>query len=54
MVLATLDHELNPNTRRLIPAPIYIGNKVWIGAGAIITKGVIKLCGRKHRSRDTG
>ncbi len=22
------------------PAPIHIGNKVWIGAGAVITKGV--------------
>lgn len=40
VVLATLDHELNPDTRRLIPAPIHIGNKVWIGAGVIITKGV--------------
>ena len=40
VVLATLDHELNPDTRRIIPAPIHIGNKVWIGAGAIITKGV--------------
>ena len=26
--------------RGIIPAPIHIGNKVWIGAGAIITKGV--------------
>ena len=40
VVLATLDHEIDPDKRRLIPAPIHIGNKVWIGAGAIITKGV--------------
>lgn len=40
VVVATLDHEIDPDKRRIIPAPIHIGNKVWIGAGAIITKGV--------------
>ena len=40
VVLATLDHEIDPDKRGLVPAPIHIGNKVWIGAGAIITKGV--------------
>ncbi|MBP5383388.1 MAG: sugar O-acetyltransferase [Lachnospiraceae bacterium] len=40
VVLATLDHELDPERRGLVPAPIRIGNKVWIGSGAIITKGV--------------
>lgn len=41
VVLATLDHDIDPNKRYLLhPAPIYIGKKVWIGAGAIITKGV--------------
>ena len=41
VVLATLDHDIDPDKRHLLyPAPIYIGNKVWIGAGAIITKGV--------------
>ena len=40
VVLATLDHEIDPDKRGIIPAPIHIGNKVWIGAGAIITKGV--------------
>ncbi len=40
VVLATLDHEIDPDKRGIIPAPIHIGNKEWIGAGAIITKGV--------------
>ncbi len=40
VVLATLDHDLNPNDRHLICAPIRIGKNVWIGAGAIITRGV--------------
>ena len=36
--LATLDHDLNPYDRHLLCAPIHIGNRVWIGAGAIIKK----------------
>jgi len=40
VVLATLDHELDPDSRGLVPSPIRIGNKVWIGSGAIVTKGV--------------
>ena len=40
VVLATLDHDLNPYDRHLLCAPIHIGNRVWIGAGAIITRGV--------------
>ena len=40
VVLATLDHEINPDKRGIVPAPIRIGNKAWIGSGAIITKGV--------------
>ena len=40
-VLATLDHELNPEKRYIIhPAPIKIGKGVWIGSGVIILKGV--------------
>ena len=40
-VLATLDHDIDPDRRHLLyPAPIHIGNKVWIGAGVVITKGV--------------
>ena len=38
--MATLDHNLDPNNRYLKPAPIHIGNKVWIGSGAIVTRGV--------------
>ena len=40
VVLATLDHEIDPDKRGIILAPIHIEDKVWIGAGAIITKGV--------------
>lgn len=39
-VLATIDHDLDPYSRQNHYAPIHIGNRVWIGAGAIITKGV--------------
>ncbi len=40
VVLATIDHDLDPFDRSNHCAPIRIGNRVWIGAGAIITKGV--------------
>lgn len=40
VILATLDHDLVPDKRYLLPAPIRIENKVWIGSGAIITRGV--------------
>ncbi len=40
VILATVDHDLNPYDRRNHYAPIRIGNRVWIGSGAIITKGV--------------
>ncbi len=40
-VLATLDHVLDPDRRHdLIPGPIVIGKNAWIGAGAVILKGV--------------
>ena len=40
-VLATLDHDIHPDKRHLLyPAPIHIGNNVWIGSGVVITKGV--------------
>lgn len=33
VVLATLNHNLNPNKRsNMIPAPIKIGQNVWIGS----------------------
>ena len=41
VVLATLNHNLNPAHRRdLRPAPIRIGKNVWIGANATILPGV--------------
>ena len=40
VVLATIDHDLNPYDRRNHYAPIHIGNRVWIGSNAVITKGV--------------
>ncbi len=39
-VLATIDHDLDPASRRNHYAPIRIGNSVWIGASVVITKGV--------------
>ena len=40
-VLATLDHDIDPDKRHLLyPAPIHIGKKVWIGSGVVVTKGV--------------
>lgn len=41
VVLATLNHDLDPRKRgTTIPAPIVIGNNVWIGANATILQGV--------------
>lgn len=41
VVLATLDHDLDPAKRDLLHcAPIHIGNDVWVGSNATITKGV--------------
>lgn len=41
VVLASLNHKENPAERaQLLPAPISIGNRVWIGANATITPGV--------------
>ena len=40
VILATVDHDLDPYDRHNCYAPIMIGNRVWIGSGAIITKGV--------------
>ncbi|WP_298500383.1 sugar O-acetyltransferase [uncultured Methanobrevibacter sp.] len=41
VVLATLNHEENPSKRgNLIPAPIKIGNDVWIGSNATVLAGV--------------
>ena len=41
VILATLNHDLNPNTRAdMYPKPIHIGKKVWIGSVAIVLPGV--------------
>lgn len=41
VVLATLNHDIAPARRQaLIPAPIHIGNRVWIGSNATVLPGV--------------
>ena len=40
VVLATINHDLNPFDRHNIYKPIFIGNRVWIGSNAVITQGV--------------
>ena len=41
VVITTLNHDMNPENRgSLIPSPVKIGKRVWIGAGAIILPGV--------------
>ncbi len=41
VVIATLNHDLNPAKRgSMAPAPVKIGNKVWIGAHATVLPGV--------------
>lgn len=41
VVIATLNHDLNSEKRaNMIPKPVKIGNKVWIGAHATILSGV--------------
>lgn len=41
VVLATLDHNIDPYKRyQLIPGKIKIGNRVWIGSNATVTRNV--------------
>ena len=41
VVIATLNHDMAPNKRgNMSPAPVKIGNKVWIGAHVTILPGV--------------
>lgn len=41
MVLATLNHAMDPADRAtMIPAPIHIGKRMWIGANATVLPGV--------------
>ena len=40
-VIATLNHDEDPARRNdLLPAPVVIGNRVWIGSNAAILPGV--------------
>lgn len=40
-VIATLNHSMDPERRAdMIPAPVKIGDKVWIGANVTILQGV--------------
>lgn len=40
VVMATINHDMNPFDRHNIYKPIRIGNRVWIGSNAVITQGV--------------
>lgn len=41
VVLATLNHAMEPEDRAtMIPAPIHIGKRVWIGSNATVLPGV--------------
>lgn len=41
VIIATLNHGFKPENRAdLIPAPVRIGNKAWIGSGSIILPGI--------------
>lgn len=41
VVIATINHDFNPDKRaNMFPAPVKIGNGVWIGAHATILSGV--------------
>ena len=41
VVIATLNHELDPARRaNLVPAPVRLGNDVWVGSNATILPGV--------------
>ena len=41
VVLATLNHDLDPSTRKsMTPAPIRIGKNVWIGSNSTVLPGV--------------
>ena len=40
VVLATINHDMNPYDRHNIYKPIHIGNRVWIGSNVVVTQGV--------------
>jgi len=40
-VIATLNHNMDPAQRaNLLPAPVHIGNDVWMGANVTVLPGV--------------
>ena len=40
--LTTLDHAIDPDRRAdMVPAPVAIGRKVWLGAGVTVVPGVV-------------
>ena len=39
-VLATINHDMNPLSRKNIYKPIHIGNHVWLGANVTVLQGV--------------
>lgn len=40
VVLATINHDLNPYDRHNIYKPIHIKDRVWIGSNVVVTQGV--------------
>lgn len=40
VVLATINHDLNPYDRHNIYKPIHIQDRVWIGSNVVVTQGV--------------
>ena len=40
VVIVDHDHDYRKNLEIFTTAPVHIGDRVWIGAGAVITKGV--------------
>ena len=40
VVLATINHDLNPYDRHNIYKPIHICDRVWIGSNVVVTQGV--------------
>lgn len=40
VVMATINHDLNPYDRHNIYKPILIQDRVWIGSNVVVTQGV--------------
>ena len=55
VVLATLNHAMQPERRSdMLPAPIHIGKRVWIGSNATVLPGVTIGDGRRGGRRRGG